>query len=163
MDNQLTTTFEKTIVKMDDFIFIEPICNYFGIAYRAQLRVINKDHILKSSSTKKCSKMLFGDNKQRIALNKRGFIRWIQLINTKTVHEKLRSKLEQYQIFIFDFLFGNLEKKEANSNTYNRLNKLKKLKRKINLHIKECETKLKYYVDGHLGQGTLFEQKIISE
>jgi hypothetical protein len=53
--------------------------------------------------------MMFGDNYPRFSLDKKGFIRWIQIINPNIVAVELRASFVLYQELIFDYLYGNTE------------------------------------------------------
>lgn len=132
VDGNEISVFHQTVLKDGDDIFIKPLCDLFQINYENQARKISKDSILKRSSTKKSNKLIFGDNIPRIAVTKRGFIRWIQLMNPSIVQVDLRKKFEIYQEQIFDFLYDRAERQEDQARiSYNRLNKLKRLYGKI--------------------------------
>ena len=80
MENNNLKLFESTVVKKEDYIFIKPLCDFFGIDYDNQVKKINKDQILKNETSKKTCENLFGDKRPRLSVSNRGFIRWIQLI-----------------------------------------------------------------------------------
>lgn len=150
MENQELQLFKDTVKYGGEDIFIQPFCDAFGISYRNQCRVITKDKILQTSSTKKSAKLIFGDERRRVCLTPKGFIRWIQLINVQIVHPTLREKLEFYQNYIFDFLYGNWEERKDMSIKNARLVKLQKLYGRIGNEIQIIQKELKNYVQGQL-------------
>jgi len=62
-----------------DDIFIQPLCEFFGINILNQQRIIKNDPVLSTSHTKKYDKLVFNDTRKRYCLSKKGFIRWVQL------------------------------------------------------------------------------------
>lgn len=138
MNNQILNMYQKTIKYHNEDIFIQPLCDFFGINYENQRRMINSDKILMKSSTKKSDVSQFGDNRNRLALTKRGFIRWVQLINVQIVDESLKDKLEEYQNFISDYLYNSSVKEDKSRIVY-----LYKRKDEIKLQRKQLSTELK--------------------
>lgn len=107
MENSEITIFKNTIIyDENNYIFIQPLCDFFEINYKNQQRFIQNDQILKSEGIKKSHSLMFNDNYKRAALTKKGFVRWIQLLNPNIVKSELREKLIQYQCFIFDYIYG---------------------------------------------------------
>jgi len=151
MENNELVMFERTVKYSNDVIFIKPLCDLFNISYENQCRVISNDEILQTSSTKKSDKMLFGDKRERVCLTKKGFIRWIQLINPQIVQVSLKENFIKYQILIFDYLYGNVEKEDLLKIKYARLKKLKSLYGKIGYEIQQCQLELNGYVEERLG------------
>lgn len=137
MDNATLEMFDKTINQIDDFVFVKPICDFFKINYENQCRVIQKDSILQSCSTKKSNKMLFGDERDRHTLSKKGFIRWIQLINPQLVQVSLREKLEIYQTNVFEYFYQSAIEKKQFFEIYSEILSLKKAQKEISSKIKE--------------------------
>ena len=74
-----------------EFIFIKPLCDFFGINHQRQYVRIQNDVILARSCTKMCKMLANGHNYPRIWLDKRGFIRWIQIINPILLPKKNRN------------------------------------------------------------------------
>ncbi len=109
METNSLQMFDTTIKYSGEDIFIKPLCDFFKIEYDNQLRNIKNDPILQTSAGKNPSMLLFGDDRPRVTLSKRGFLRWIQLINPRLVPENLREKLTDYQAQIFDYLFRSSE------------------------------------------------------
>jgi hypothetical protein len=97
--------FKQTIKYENEYIWLKPVCDFFSISYENQTRNIKKDQILANQSTKKSNSLIFGDNYPRILLSKKGFIRWIQLVNSNTVDANLRERFCHFQDLVFDYLY----------------------------------------------------------
>src|SRR5690606_6094309 len=141
------TLFKQTIQYQSNHIWIKPVCDFFEINYENQTRKINSDHILANQSTKMSNSLMFGDNYQRILLTKKGFLRWIQLINPTTIVENLREKFMHYQSLVFDYLFGSMEENETIRFEYARNKKLKSLFSKIGREIQLSDRKIREFMD----------------
>ena len=139
--------FSQTIKYQGNDIWIKPLCDFFGINYKWQVGVLRKDHILASMVRKNKNKTLFGDNRERVLLPKKGFIRWIQIINPKTVRQELRDKFKQFQELVFDFLYGSAEEEEETKYHYIRLQKLERLYGTIGSEIKREKKMLAQYLN----------------
>lgn len=155
MDTTVITMFTNTVKYCGDVIFVKPFCDFFQIDYDNQCRRINYSELLKRSAGKNPDKLLFGDERERITLTKQGFITWILQLNPSIVQVSLREKLFQYQSFIFDFMFGSIEREENAKVSYARLKKLKRLKTKIASEIALCEDEIHNYLDGKFVQTRL--------
>ena len=140
--------FNQTIQYQGNDIWIKPVCDFFEINYENQTRKVKKDNILSKQSTKKSSSLMFSDNYPRILLTKKGFVRWIQLINPQTIKETLREKFSQFQDLVFDFLYGSVEDEAQTSFHYTRLRKLEKLYSKIGTEIKREKKALTKCLNG---------------
>ena len=92
-----------------EFIFIKPLSDFFGINHQRQYVRIQNDVILARSLTKKSKMMTNGRTYPRICLDKKGFIRWIQIINPNIVAEELWESFINYQEMVFDYIIANLE------------------------------------------------------
>lgn len=130
MENLQLSIFSRTVKTEDEFIFVKPLCDFFKIDYENQVDKIRNDAILSLQSGKKPNEKLFGENRPRICLTKKGFVRWIQLINPNTLPEELRIKFIQYQTDIFDFFYGTAQEE-------NEIKHLIEKKQKIETQIKE--------------------------
>lgn len=167
--------FESTIKYNGINIWIKPVCEFFNLDVQNQYNKIKKDPILgklyekNSTDSQKNSNILaknstdfdenydlrtkkskeFGeiDKNGRILLSKKGFIRWIQIINAKTVASHLRDKFIQYQELITDYLYGTLQDQLHLKTQHDRLKKLKKLYSKIGLEIKRVEKTVSSLMD----------------
>lgn len=107
MTTQDLQVFNQTVIfHENDFIFIQFICDFFEINRENQQRIIQNDVILCNESIKKSNYFLFKDHRQRLCLTKKGFIRWIQILNPSIVKESYRKQLINYQSLIFDYFYG---------------------------------------------------------
>lgn len=164
MENQALEMFKKTVQLHNSLIWIKPVCDFFSISVQNQHRKIKNDFILGNLWTKKSTDFGEIDENGRILLSKKGFIRWIQLINPNTIISELKQKFVQFQSLIMDYLFGSFEKEEQIRVKYNRLNKLKRLKSVIGLEISRCESEISDYLNGRFLQTKLdFTPKAIEE
>lgn len=156
--------FQQTVLNDDGYIYIKPLCDLFKINYENQTRRISSDQILQRCSIKKSNKSIFGDQIPRIAVTKRGFIRWIQIINPQIVQVDLREKFENYQEQIFDFLYDRVERQEDLARvTFNRLLKLRKLYSRVGNEIQVCQRQLNEVLEAKYVQtGIPFKQKSIN-
>ena len=109
MKTSISQIFEQTIQSDENYIFIKPLCDFFGINPENQSDRIKNDPILAKSSLKKSMKTMGGDNYPRVCLDKRGFIRWIQIINPNIIAENLRESFLNYQEMIFEYFYGIAE------------------------------------------------------
>lgn len=144
--------FQKTIKYNRDNIWLKPLCDFFDISYKWQVEVVKKDHILTTMVRKNSSETTFGDKRGRILLPKKGFIRWIQLINPAIIREDLQDSFKNFQTLVFDYLYGSAEEKELIRHEYNRLHKLKKLYSKLGNEIKQSEKSLNFMLNNHYNQ-----------
>lgn len=148
--------FHKTVQMYDQsYIWIKPVCDFFGINYENQTRKISSDTILANQSTKKSSSLIFGDNYLRVLLTKKGFIRWIQLINANTISDNLREQFIKYQSLVFDFLYGSFEENEAIRVEYARNKKLRRLSIRIQNEIRISNQRIQSFMDGRFLQQTI--------
>lgn len=68
MENSNLQIFKKTVVSHEsDVIFIQPLCDFFGIDGQHQSKFIKKDPVLSIQSGKKTDSFLFGANGYRYA------------------------------------------------------------------------------------------------
>lgn len=164
MEKNTLQMFQTTIQYHQDLIWVKPVCDYFEIHVRNQHKKIKNDPILQKLVRKNIPDLGGIDKNGRILLTKKGFIRWIQIINPATIKEELKLKFIQFQSLVMDYLFGNFEKEEQIRVKYNRLNKLKRLKSSIVLEISRCESDINDYLSGRFLQTKLdFTPKAIEE
>jgi hypothetical protein len=147
METSAIEMFKSTVQYENEYIWLKPVCDFFKINYENQTRKIKSDKILANHSTKKSSSLMFGDNYPRILVDKIGFIRWIQLINAKTIDENLQEKFSKYQEMVFDYLYGSLQEEKETKLHYQRLRKLERLYGKIGAEIKREKQVLAGYLD----------------
>lgn len=114
MKKELQIALQSSVKQTEDgYIFIEPVCKFFGIQTRNQLDRLKADKICQSDMRKNSCQSLFGDQKPRVSVGKRGFIRWIQIINPAILRGDLRELFEEYQVAVFDYLYSGNEKRVA--------------------------------------------------
>lgn len=147
MENSAVEMFKSTVQYEDEYIWLKPVCDFFKINYENQTRKIKSDRILANHSTKKSNSLMFGDNYPRILVDKIGFIRWIQLINVKTIDENLQEKFGKYQEKVFDYLYGSLQEEKETRTHYLRLRKLERLYGRIGAEIKREKKLLAGYLN----------------
>jgi len=152
METTALDIFKETVKYDHDKIWLKPVCDFFNIDYKYQVDVVRKDAILSSMVEKNSNEIMFGDKRERILLPKKGFVRWIQILNPNIVDADLRTKLIQYQTFIFDFIYGNFEREEQMRIEYARLKKLRALYGKIGREIQRVESNVKLYLDSKFTQ-----------
>lgn len=155
METTSLEMFQQTVKYSDNFIWIKPVCDFFKINYENQTRKIKNDPILANQSTKKSNSLMFGDNYARILLTKKGFIRWIQLVNANTIIENLRDKFLKFQEMVFDYLFGSAEREEQAQVDYIRLKRLKSLYSRVGREIQSIEKRFTNYIENRFIQTKL--------
>jgi hypothetical protein len=163
MEISAITMFRNTVkYSGDEFIWVKPVCDFFNLSVQSEYRKIKKDPILgklwtesstefskKSDQYRFLSRDLGGvDVNGRILLSRKGFIRWVQIINDKSVDNDLREKFVNYQELVFDYLYGNIDQEKKANHNYARLNKLKRLNKKIGMEIKVCQDEINLYLAG---------------
>jgi len=144
--------FQETVKYSGDVIFVQPVCEYFGIEYNNQTRRINSSPLLKTCMGKNPSMLLFGDARERLTLSKQGFITWILQLNPSIVQVSLQEKLFEYQSRIFEFMFGSIQRDEETRIKYARLHELRQQKKNIIAEITTCENDIQDYLDTRFGQ-----------
>lgn len=140
METTTVKMFSDTIGNENGLIWITPVCDFFNLHVQNQYSKIKKDPILgklwiKMSTDSLENENLYGKNHTdsvqnenlvgkntpdlgeidkigRILLTRKGFLRWIQIINPNNLHEELREKFILYQEMVSDFLFGSVEEHE---------------------------------------------------
>lgn len=137
--NEMAMNMSGLIRYNGDKIWIKPVCDFFQINVQNQYRKIKNDHILKNLWTFLSTDSGEIDKNGRILLTKKGFVRWIQIINPKTVAENLRKQFLQFQEIVIDYLFGTAEEHEKLLSNYTRLKRLRRLHSKVASEIRRVE------------------------
>jgi len=173
METNLELVLYKTILRDENQnIFIEPVCNFFGIQTRNQLDRLKKDPICQSDMQKIICQSVFGDNKQRYCIGKRGFIRWIQIINAQILRKNLRELFVQYQVAVFDYLYVGNESKTTQLEDIRKYTENINSAIRVNREVMEYITEQKQHRDLCLAtspidwaqiKSTLVEQKKLPE
>jgi hypothetical protein len=110
----IETVLHDTVRQAEDgYIFIDPVCKFFGIQTRNQIARLKADKICQSDMRKNIFKAEFGDTKRHVCVGKRGFLRWIQIINPAILRKDLRDLFEEYQAAVFDYLYSGNEIRTA--------------------------------------------------
>jgi hypothetical protein len=86
--------------------------------------------------------LLFGDNYPRVSLNKKGFLRWIQILNTNIISEELRPAFFTYQELIYDYLLGSAEEQKRIGDLNSKLQVLKSEYGRIGSEVKATQKAL---------------------
>jgi hypothetical protein len=101
--------FSETVKIDGDKIWVRPVCNFFQIDVRNQHKNIKKDAILSKMVGKNTPSLGEIDDYGRIWLTKKGFSRWIQIINPNIIPDELREQFIEFQSMLDDFLYGSAE------------------------------------------------------
>lgn len=158
--------YKQTVLFEGALIWVKPVCDFFNLNVQNQYRLIKKDPILAKLWTKistdfSKNENLYAKNSTdlgkidkngRVLLSKKGFIRWIQIINSNTIIETLREKFISYQENVFDYLFDSAETELQAKIDYIRLRKLKNLYAKIGREIQRTEKGFQTYLDNKFVQ-----------
>ena len=125
MKTPISQIFQMTVKTDGEEIFIKPLCDFFGIDTENQVLKIKNDPILAICYGKNSNKTMFGDNYLRFCLDKKGFVRWIQIINPNIIADNLRDSFITYQEKIFDYLYGAAEEQMMIARLSARLQEMK--------------------------------------
>ncbi|MEI8114963.1 MAG: hypothetical protein WCI54_15110 [Bacteroidia bacterium] len=139
MESTSLVMFRMTINYEYENIWVKPVCDFFNLDVRNQYTKIKNDPILgklvgKNQPESGKKEKLAGknqpdlgeiDNNGRILLSRKGFLRWIQIINPNTIDKKLRDSFIIYQELISDYLFGAAEEQMLIGNLNARLQGMK--------------------------------------
>jgi P22_AR N-terminal domain len=146
--NEDIQIFTETVRYDEDqqHIFIKPLCDLFGIDTENQVRNIERDPILKNMYVTKADSFIFGDNRERVALKKVGFLRWVQFINVTLVRPELQQKLLEYQTYIPEWIMGKVDVETAVSKAYKRKDELKLIIKESNAELRTLEKFITSYL-----------------
>ena len=122
MESTALKMFTETVKEENNIIWIKPLCDFFQINVQNQHRKLKNDAVFGKLWTKKSADFGEIDKNGRIMLTKKGFLRWIQIINPNLISDDLREKFTEYQEKVSDYLFGTMEEHEAISATMQQLN-----------------------------------------
>lgn len=139
--------FSKTVKYKGDAIFIQPFCDFFGIAYKHQRKKINQDPILSKEMQLAKSVTIFDDERERIALSKLGFVRWIQILSPASVKGDLSSRLIEFQRLIIEYIYGTFGEEERIRDVYKRRDKADRLYKKILKIKQDCDKEIQDFHD----------------
>jgi hypothetical protein len=131
MEPTASQMFESTVKYESDLIWVRPFCDFFQIDIRNQHKKIKNDPVLGKLVGKNRPDLGNIDENGRILLTKKGFLRWIMIINVNIISEDLRAKFIQYQETISDFLYGSAEQENTIQKLVNRSQYLEEQMREI--------------------------------
>lgn len=94
----------------NQYIWITPVIEFFDLSYDFHRKLVKKDLILSSNRTLKSDYLMYGDNRKRVLLTKKGFLRWIQLITVKSIRPELRTQFAQFQEMVVDYLYATADR-----------------------------------------------------
>lgn len=183
METTTLAMFRKTVQYDGQLIWVRTVCDFFNLDVQNQYTRIKNDAILgklygKNSTDLLKSEILYEENAQnssknrtmvrknrpdlgkidengRILLSKKGFIRWIQIINANKIAVPMRERFVKFQELIFDYLYGIAEDEENIKLHYARLQKLERLYSKIGNEIKREKTTVAQLLNGRYTQLSL--------
>jgi hypothetical protein len=142
METTTLKMFTETVKEENNMIWVRPVCDFFRIDARNQHKNIRNDAILSKLVGKNTPDLGENDKNGRILLTKKGFIRWIQIINPNIIPDDLSEKFIEYQEKISDFLLGTMEEHEMISATKNRLQNLKGQYSQLGNEIRQAQKEL---------------------
>jgi hypothetical protein len=142
MESTALKMFTETVKEENNLIWVRPVCDFFKINARNQHKNIKKDAILSKMVGKNTPSFGEIDDYGRIWLTKKGFIRWIQIINPNLISDDLREKFFDYQERISDFLLGSIEEHDAIAYTNQRLQALKQNYSEVGNDIRRTQKEL---------------------
>jgi hypothetical protein len=142
METNSLKMFTETVKETDNMIWVRPVCDFFKIDVRNQHKNIKNDAILSKMVGKNTPSFGGIDDYGRIWLTKKGFIRWIQIINPNIIPTQLQEQFIDYQEKISDFLLGSMEEHEMIAATNNRLQNLKGQYSQLGNQIRQTQKEL---------------------
>jgi hypothetical protein len=113
MNTELIEYFDETKVdNQSETIPIEPVCDAFRIQFKHQVLTINDHPSLKKEVQLIANKTIFGDDRKRFHLTKKGFTMWLLGLDYKIVKPEIRDTFVNYQYGILDYLYESTEARE---------------------------------------------------
>ncbi|MGL4630468.1 MAG: phage antirepressor N-terminal domain-containing protein [Leadbetterella sp.] len=157
MENTAIQMFKSTVV-MDSTMVIsaKPLCDFFGLDWSNQQKLFKNDPHLAQLMVKKPSVAEDGKTREMIHFTKKGFLRWVQLINPNTVRDNLKEKFLNYQMLIFDYLYGSMEEQAKMQRDYLRMRELEDTIKNCKEELKEIKSNVGLFLDARYGQLSLF-------
>jgi len=137
-------------------ISAKPLCDFFGLDWSNQQKMFKSDPHLAQLMVKKPSTGIDGKSYEMIHFTKKGFLRWVQLINPNTIKDELRVKFLDYQISIFDFLYGSMEEQDKMREDYNRRIIVENIIKSGKDELKEINLRVEKYLGSRFGQLSIF-------
>ncbi len=165
MENSTLQIFKTTAISDSvGVIPAKPLCDFFGLDWSNQQKMLKNDILLAQLMVKKPSTGIDGKTYEMIHFTKKGFLRWVQLINYNIVKEELRNDFIDYQLQIFDFLFESHEQQYKMQVEYKRMNELEAIINDAQTELKAIKKNIGIYLNERYGQTKLefVEQKILN-
>jgi hypothetical protein len=139
METTALTMFNATVKVENENIWIKPACDFFKLHVQNQYTKIKNDPILgklygKNSTDFAENDNLAGKNRTdlgeidangRVLLSRKGFLRWVQIINPNIIDEALVPQFLVFQELIFDYLIGSAEEQKHIGDLNSKLQELK--------------------------------------
>jgi hypothetical protein len=132
----------------EQYIFVKPLCDFFDIEYENVKKTVQRDEVLQRTSVIKADEFIFGDKRERIALTKPGFIRWVQLLNPDLVRPDLKDKLIHYQTKVTEWIMGNIDEDMKLRKAYKRSNEIDGIIKALKAEKKACDSFVQNYLSG---------------
>jgi hypothetical protein len=148
----MQNNFSTAVVYNGENIWVKPLCDFFEINVQNQYRKIKKDKILSKLRIKMSEDFGEIDKNGRILLNKKGFLRWVQIINPNTVKPEAREQFILFQELVFDYLYGNANAEAQAKIDYERIKRYRKLYGKIGRELQRLERSFGNYIEGKFNQ-----------
>lgn len=137
-------------------ISAKPLCDFFGLDWSNQQKMFKNDPHLALLMVKKPSVAEDGKMREMVHFTKKGFLRWVQLINPNTVREEFRARFLEYQSSIFDFFYGSMEEQEQIRLDYIREAEIDGLFKSMKVEKNEIDKRRKKYLNNRFGQLSMF-------
>jgi len=113
MNTEIIEYFDETKVdNQSELIPIEPLCQAFKIHFKHQVEALNVHPSLKNEVRIVANKNIFGDDRKRFHLSKKGFTIWLLGMDYKIIDNSIRADFLNYQYGILDYLYESTEQRE---------------------------------------------------
>jgi len=110
MKTEIIEYLERTKVdNQSEMIPIELVCQVFGISFKHHVESIKVHPSLNNEAKLVSNKSLFGDDRKRFHLTKKGFTIWLLSIDYKLIKGDNRERFVHYQYGILDYLYDTSE------------------------------------------------------
>lgn len=156
METTALQMFTATVKFENENIWIKPVCDFFNLHLQNQYTKIKNDPILGKLYGKNRTEIVENENlvvknrtdlgeidqNGRILLSRKGFLRWVQIINPNTIDENLLSQFLVFQELIFDYLIGSAEEQKRIGDLNANLQELKSEYGRLGAEVKATQKAL---------------------